>query len=330
MMPRISHRGVIYPSRPVDSALWTHFVCNGSVSRAPPTGFERSPLHQHQPRASTPPSPKTRFGRRAPTRQLVPPSWVLTTMTVSSARDLVGLLHPTIGHEVHQVSVSTRRCRGRTGDIPTDASPSRVFPTRAAFSASPRLRAPPPSPTACRWLDLEALLHTSVRCARAPWPVRAHPILSWASLLKPPHRPAPCCPAASPECRREIKRMGPPRRGEVPRDLPLRAPAATHRFSPARAPVYPWPASADAVAGVSSPTPRGERLNLRMSWTMCQHQESRLPPREAEGTQPDGTAQARRLRPRSRHACRAHTRPRSDDLRAVHAAGVRERAPLNS
>lgn len=65
-------------------------------------------------------------------------------MTVYSARDLMGLLHPTAGHEVQQVSVSARRCRDDAGDIPTDATPYRVFPTRTAFVTSLRLSASSP------------------------------------------------------------------------------------------------------------------------------------------------------------------------------------------
>ena len=148
MVPRFPHRSVFRPPRLVGSVAWTLLARTGSVSRAPPTGFKRSPLHRHVPCASTPPNPKARFGHRAPTRQLVPSLWILTTLTVYSARDLVGLLHPTSDHEVHQVSTTARRCRGRTRGFPTDASPSRVFPTRAAIDVSPRLCAPSLSPTA--------------------------------------------------------------------------------------------------------------------------------------------------------------------------------------
>lgn len=126
------------PAASVGSVAWTLLVYTGSVSRAPPTGFERSPLHRLQPRAFTPPGPEARFGCRLLPRLLVPPSWILTTLTVYTAQNLVGLLHPTADHEVHQVSTSARRCRDRARGFPTDAVPSRVFPTRVAVHVSPR------------------------------------------------------------------------------------------------------------------------------------------------------------------------------------------------
>jgi len=44
------------------------------------------------------------FGMPTPIDTLVPPSWSLTTLTVSSTRPSAGLLHPTADHEVHRVS----------------------------------------------------------------------------------------------------------------------------------------------------------------------------------------------------------------------------------
>jgi len=44
------------------------------------------------------------FGMPTPIDTHVPPSWALTTLTASSTRPFVGLLHPTADHEVHRVS----------------------------------------------------------------------------------------------------------------------------------------------------------------------------------------------------------------------------------
>lgn len=52
-------------------------------------------VHSHRPRP---------ISARMPTRLLVPPSWFLTTLTVCSALELAGLLHPARDHEVRQVS----------------------------------------------------------------------------------------------------------------------------------------------------------------------------------------------------------------------------------
>lgn len=68
------------------------------------------------------------FGMTMPIATLVPSTWSLTTLTVSSTGPFASLLHPATDHEVHRVS---------TPGVPamhvlTDATPSRVFPSRAA------------------------------------------------------------------------------------------------------------------------------------------------------------------------------------------------------
>jgi len=76
-------------------------------------GFQRSPLHRHEPAMSTPtlaPSPVSRFRvgvSACPCQKAgpVPSSWFFTTWTVCSIADPAGLLHPAADPGVHRVAV---------------------------------------------------------------------------------------------------------------------------------------------------------------------------------------------------------------------------------
>jgi hypothetical protein len=130
-----------------DSARLSSSASHGVVQRSasPPSALVESS-----------PAPKC-FGPALPGAGLGPPSWFLTTLTVSSSSRGVGLLRPTTDHEVHRVLCSAvpRRTGGRARLA--DATPSRAFPSPAASAMSPSL--PSPSPLrAAHPLDLEALL----------------------------------------------------------------------------------------------------------------------------------------------------------------------------
>ena len=69
-----------------------------------PPGTCPPPLHRHIRRASTPGDRSHLRPRSSQLRSPVPPSWFLTTSTVSSARRPAGLLHPAAGPGVRHVS----------------------------------------------------------------------------------------------------------------------------------------------------------------------------------------------------------------------------------
>jgi len=103
-----------------------------------PQLLQRTPLRRRHLRC---PLPRTevRFGPPLPHGERVPPSRFLTALTASSTDGFVGLLHPTADLEVHRVAASRHlRARRRLQGLPSDATPSRAFPSAAAAPASPR------------------------------------------------------------------------------------------------------------------------------------------------------------------------------------------------
>ena len=94
------------------------------------------------------------FGVTMPIVTRVPPSWVLTTLTASSTGPCASLLHPAADHEVHRVSTLDVQVQR----VLTDATPSRVFPSRVAV---PVVTARPLPPRRC-WLHTNP---TSRRCS---------------------------------------------------------------------------------------------------------------------------------------------------------------------
>jgi hypothetical protein len=97
--------------------------------------FVFAPLRRHAFVASTPAGVAASFGLSGPPSRHVPPSWFLTTSTVSSATEVAGLLHPAADHGVRRVSrirgrrTASRETVGRealpaTRFIPLEESPS--------------------------------------------------------------------------------------------------------------------------------------------------------------------------------------------------------------
>jgi hypothetical protein len=95
----------------------------------------RAPSPLHRSRVHSPsPEGRVRAGA-ARRRRRVPPSWSLTTSTVSSAREAAGLLHPAHGHGVHRVSrrrMPVRRPASRTTLPAAGLAPYEEFPSPAA------------------------------------------------------------------------------------------------------------------------------------------------------------------------------------------------------
>lgn len=106
-----------------------------------------------------------------PSLDCVSPSWFCTTSMISAASPVVGLLHPTAGHEVRRVSslpftlpypkVGMSRCKHRIRerrDHSRDANHTlRRIPLFNSRTASLR-----PLPV-CRFYDSQALLRRKVR-----------------------------------------------------------------------------------------------------------------------------------------------------------------------
>lgn len=154
-------------------------------------GFlQRPPLRRHQRRASTPGCPGPGFA----TPERVPPLSFLLTSAVSSARRLVGLLHPTTDHEVHLVS-SRPTTKAATRPSSEVSHPSELFPLRQvvprhrtardAFTGVPSPLAvalPPPKrllrPTSGVWTCRR------VRCFHTVLPRCFRSMLPWASRLR--------------------------------------------------------------------------------------------------------------------------------------------------
>jgi len=109
----------------------THLASSGLMipHQATSSGFFKDRLsvdilpgvHSHTPRAMC-------FGMPLPRDTHVPPSWALTTLTASSTRPFVGLLHPTADHEVHRVSAAAlpRRLAFPPMPYPSELSPRQV------------------------------------------------------------------------------------------------------------------------------------------------------------------------------------------------------------
>ena len=96
----------------------------------------------------------------------VPTARSLTALPACSTRWFASLLHPATDHGVHRVSVPRRWLRRH--HFPSDATPSRAFPTHKAVPASPLavslLSLPSASRTSRGRRDFRALLLVSVRC----------------------------------------------------------------------------------------------------------------------------------------------------------------------
>jgi hypothetical protein len=119
------------------------------VAKRLPWGFQKTAPPSFASLESTPTDVAASFGPLPPGTVRVPPSWSLTTSTVSSSRALAGLLHPAPDHGVHRVStravLRARSCLRRQSRSRASSPmllPLRAFPTRAAVPASPLTVAP--------------------------------------------------------------------------------------------------------------------------------------------------------------------------------------------
>jgi hypothetical protein len=172
--------------------------CRSACRQAPSTGFS----------SKIRPSVDVTFGVHSTTTEAVsgdalphaphvPPSWVLTTLTVCSTESLPGLLHPIADPEVHRVSAPVQACRPWCQSVPTDATPSRAFPSAAAVLHVTVGRAPLPSPRPP--LGVRGRLR-GLHPRRSPWPCRdVAAVARLEALLGFPHletcRRSPARPA---------------------------------------------------------------------------------------------------------------------------------------
>jgi hypothetical protein len=139
------HAGAANPSRQCTSA------CRSVLHPAtPPRLLLEVPSIDSPYRTSTPGCHvETRHLRpRGATRMgPVPPSWFLTTSTVSSVLTVRALLQPAADPGVHRVSRPSRLCRtpeeaafSRCGRSPRCSHPSKMLPVRSACSLTTRPR----------------------------------------------------------------------------------------------------------------------------------------------------------------------------------------------
>jgi hypothetical protein len=195
-----------------------------------------SPLHRHAREPSTPATMATSSlrPRGVHPRSPVPPSWFLTTSTVSSASRVAGLLHPAADPGVHRVSargVPARRPRSSSASPRCRSNPPKKSSPKAATrhrarcplavpcptAAAPRL-VPLPVPALSWWEDRERRLRglaPSSSLVKSPavageWTTRS--FLGFVPLQGPAPRPEIPSPTAaaphaffqvSPEDRRE-------------------------------------------------------------------------------------------------------------------------------
>ena len=176
---------------------------------------QRTPLHRHQHRASTPgkPGPET-----CQCSELVPPLPFLPVSAVYSARRLAGLLHPAADHGVRLVSSrhpteAGTDCSHRRR--PFEAFPSAVGRKPSLLRAS-ALRSPTSvplstllalAPKCLRPPVLRGLTRRRVRCLGAVLPPCLGSLLPWASSTSSLHSSAPgasrvCSRAAEAACSR--------------------------------------------------------------------------------------------------------------------------------
>jgi hypothetical protein len=119
---------------------------------------------------STPAGPRPCFDEALPHAPYVPPSWVLTTLTVCSTDDSQAccILLPTLGFIGFWRSV--RRARRDFRASPPMPCPPERSPPKQPYRTSPCGRAPLPLRTSEDAVDFEALFRWGVRCDARPLP----------------------------------------------------------------------------------------------------------------------------------------------------------------
>lgn len=176
------------------------------TERLPQGCLQRSAPPSTSPPVSTPPRPRPWSGDALPRAPHVPPSWVLTTLTVCSTGWLVGLLHPTADPGVHRVSTPVPACRPWCRSVPTDAMPSRAFPSSAAVLHVTVGRAPLPLP---RTPLGERSRLRGLHPRGSPWPCRdVAAVVRLEALLGFPHLET-CRRSPARPCRSRVGGLAP-------------------------------------------------------------------------------------------------------------------------
>jgi hypothetical protein len=168
--------GAVY--RPLSETLLTS---SGLMipHQAPPTGFfQRPPLHRLPMRCPLPHIASDVLRRADANRH--------TCSAYVGSHHLDGLLHRT----VRKLVASCCRPWGSSGFHTGRSRPTcphrchtlQSLPLPSSRACRHRQAAASSSLLAVHQTDLEALLHSRVRCALSPLPATTHPILSWASL----------------------------------------------------------------------------------------------------------------------------------------------------
>jgi hypothetical protein len=163
------------------------------------------PLSRPLPGAEAP------FGQTVPPARLVPPSWFLTTMTVSSAREGTGLLHP-----------ATDRGFAAFPDVRGPYRPLRGAAGTGPWGHSPRRGSHPPKTSLAdsRTASLRPLPSCRYRRCPVPGPGRSHDPFSVPGWPRPPGSVASRAPRSVVGGRQRsdarfddapIRRSGPPR-----------------------------------------------------------------------------------------------------------------------
>jgi hypothetical protein len=157
----------------------SHFTRPDS-RRAPSLGLSKDPpLHRHH-QGSPLPRTEVRFGHSLLHERLGPPSWFLPTLTVSSSSGSRACCIPQPTMRFTGFPAPPYPLRGRFGQSSPMPHPPEPSPRE---QPAPRHRSLlPPRRSRVGPLDLEALLHSRVRCIPSPLPARSCPLLSWASL----------------------------------------------------------------------------------------------------------------------------------------------------